>query len=256
MPLGAFSWGGDGIRSLPRTRPDHVLLWVTDGQMRLDFPRQAKKLCAEDIRFIPAGTAFATRPDPRAEGHVLLIAPELVADVDPPLPTGMMAGRAGQAGPALLGNLHELVAEAQQSPDRKALNLHLNLLSLRLSRLAPGQERDATQPSGPEGKSLVECFQALAALEMGSVRTLAELAQDLGATLTQLDRACLAAQGRRAVDLMNEWRLERATELLRHTDQPCARIAQDLGYASQTHFTRAFVTTTGRTPETYRQQMR
>jgi len=256
MPLGAFSWGSRSQMPQPRTRPEHVLIWVTEGKTRLDLPRQGMVLHQGDLRFIPAGTAFASRPQPETEGHVLLLSPELAAAADPPFPATLTAGRIGAAAAALAATLHEMADEAALDPQGKALACHLNLLSLRLSRLDARQDRQ-DRPPLPElaSRPLVEQFLALAATQLGCCRTLAELAQDLQTTLTQLDRASLEARGRRAVDLMNELRLERAAELLRHTNSPTSRIAQDLGFATHTHFTRAFVAATGRTPDAYRAQM-
>ncbi|WP_182911457.1 AraC family transcriptional regulator [Paracoccus sp. JM45] len=256
FPLGAFTWGSTGNPVRPRTRPDHTLIWVTQGSMRLDLPRNSVLLGAGDIRYIPSGTAFSAVPQTGAEGHVLTISPELTTDVDPALPQSMTAGSVGQSGPAMLVNLQELVAEATSAPDRHALTCHLNLLSLRLSRLDPEQHQVTRQQEATVDRPLVDQFLAISERELGSLRTLADTAQDLGTTLAQLDRACQEAKGRRAVELLHELRLERAAELLRHTDRPMGRIAVDLGYASQTHLTRAFVEATGRTPEVFRAQMR
>lgn len=256
LPLGAFAWGAGRLVLQPRTRPDHVLIYVTEGRMRLDFPRSGGVLVEGDVRFIPAGTAFAARVQPGAQGHVLLLSPELAVEVDPPLPCRVTAGCAGQAAASLATALQDLMDEAARATDRKALGCHLNLLSLRLSRLDPERDLPAAVPQAGPDRPLVDRFLALAGMQLGSPRTLAELAQDLGTTLTQLDRACLEARGRRAIDLVHELRVERAAEMLRHTDRPTSRIAQELGYASHAHFTRTFVAATGRTPETYRQQMR
>ncbi|TJZ93034.1 helix-turn-helix transcriptional regulator [Paracoccus gahaiensis] len=269
MPLAAFAWAGPGVRrggtpALPRTRPEHLLIWLVSGRMRLQIARQATEMQPGSLRFIPAGTALAAHPLPGAEGHVLTLAPDLTTDLDPALPRQVTAGHPGAGGAALLVTLRDLADEAARATDRRALACHLNLLSLRLSRLDPEPGRvpaatrgnaanaDAPRPDRP----LVERFLALAAVELGQCRSLAGLAQDLGTTLTVLDRSCLEARGRRAVDLLHGLRLDRAAELLRHTDCPPGRIAQDLGYASHAHLTRAFVTATGRTPEAYRVQMR
>lgn len=255
LPIGAFSWGSATRPVQPRTRPDHTLIWVTGGRMRLDFPRGGAILEPGDVRFIPSGTAFAARPRAGAEGHVLLISPELVAAVDPPLPRSVIAGCIGQGAAVLAATLQALVEEAARGPDGKTLAPYLNVLSLRLSRLDPTRAPQAAIGAGAADRPLVDRFLALVGGEVGSGRTLADLAQDLGTTLTHLDRACQETRGRRAIELVHELRLERAAELLRHTDRPTPRIAQDLGYASHSHFTRIFVAATGRTPETYRQQM-
>jgi AraC family transcriptional activator of pobA len=256
FPLGAFTWGSKTNPVRPRTRPDHTLIWVTAGLMRLDLPRHSAVLAAGDVRYIPSGTAFAATPQTGAEGHVLTISPELTGDVDPALPHIMTAGSVGQSGAGLLVNLRELVDEATTTPNRHALTCHLNLLSLRLSRLDPEQVTAIQTSVAIVDRPLVDQFMMLAERELGSLRTLADMAENLGTTLTQLDRACQQAKGRRAIELMHELRLERAAELLRHTDKPMGRIALDLGYASQTHLTRAFVEATGRTPEIFRAQIR
>lgn len=254
MPAGAFSWGGRTLPVQPRTRPEHVLIWVAEGRMRLDFPRTGSVLAAGDVRFIPAGTAFAARPLDDAQGQVLLIAPELTTQLDPPLPRTVIAGCAGSGAAVLSATLTELMHEAARSADHRTIGCYLNVLSLRLSRLEPEQDHRPRPGTVHPDRPLVDRFLALAAIEMGSCRTLADLAQDLGTTLTLLDRACIEARGHRAIDLLHELRVERAAELLRHTDRPVPRLAQDLGYASHAHFTRAFVAATGRTPETYRSQ--
>lgn len=256
LPAGAFTWGGRAVPVQPRTRPDHVLIWVTEGRMRIDFPRSGGILAAGDVRFVPAGTAFAARPLDGAEGQVLLIAPELTAQVDPPLPRSVVAGCAGSGAALLSATLAELMAEAARSPDHRTLGCYLNMLSLRLSRLDPPRDHRTDPGAVHADRPLVDRFLALAAVEMGSCRTLADLAQDLGTTLTHLDHACIEARGHRAIDLLHELRVDRAAELLRHTDRPVPRLAQDLGYASHAHFTRAFAAATGRTPEAYRSQTR
>ncbi len=255
LPAGAFTWGARTLPIQPRTRPEHILIWITKGRMRIDFPRMGGVLSDGDVRFIPAGTAFAARPLDGAQGRVLLIAPDLTTHLDTPLPRSVTAGCVGDGAEGLSTTLHELIQEAERGADKKALACYLNLLSLRLSRLEPEQDRRRDPETRQPDRPLVDHFLALAAIEMGSCRTVADLAQDLGTTLTVLDRACVEARGHRAIDLLNELRLERSAELLRHTDRPTPRLAQDLGYASHAHFTRAFVAATGRTPEAYRNQM-
>ena len=82
----------------------------------------------------------------------------------------------------------------------------------------------------------------------------AELAAELRTTTGALDRACLAARGKRAVELIHKLQLDRAIDLLRKSDLPTPRIAADLGYSGHAHFIRAFVAATGRTPDAFRAQ--
>ncbi|MFN3526288.1 MAG: helix-turn-helix domain-containing protein [Paracoccus sp. (in: a-proteobacteria)] len=255
LPLGAFVWGSDSTPPQPRTRPDHTLLWVTQGGLGLGFPRRNHLMMAGDLRYIPAGTAFAALPGPGTEGHVLLLSPDMVGDMEPPLPSQTISGAVCGQAEALLVNLRELADEAARGADRRALLCHLNLLSMRLTRLEPEPQRGPAPEERTANHPLVAQFTDLAAQDLAGCRALADLAQDLGTTLTTLDRACLAARGKRAVDLLNDLRLERGAELLRNTGWSGARIAQELGYSSHAHFTRAFVAATGRTPDVFRAQM-
>ena len=51
---------------------------------------------------------------------------------------------------------------------------------------------------------------------------------------------------------MREYRMKRARELLVHSDQSVAQIAQTVGYENQSKFTQAFKEETGMLPREYR----
>lgn len=252
LPLQAFIWGSRAMPPQPRTRPDHALIWVIEGRMRLDFPRSHVILRAGDLRHVPAGTAFAAIPAAGTQGHVALISASLAARVQPPLPDRGMAAHVGSHTAQLEATLHELALETAK-PDAGTLSCLLNLLSLRLGQLQPGRPPEPAAGAAPD-LPLIEAFLALAAQRLGSAGSVAELAADLNSTMGALDQACLAARGKRAVDLIHDLRLERAVDLLRHTQRPTLRIAAELGYSSHAHFIRAFVAATGRTPDAFRAQ--
>ena len=94
------------------------------------------------------------------------------------------------------------------------------------------------------------CIRDRARLADGS--TIADLAEDLGATTAELDAACQHRHGKRAVDLVHDLRLARAVQMLRDTSESPARIARMLGYSSLAHLSRAFVAATGRLPDSFR----
>lgn len=58
--------------------------------------------------------------------------------------------------------------------------------------------------------------------------------------------------GRPAMDFVREVRLRRAAELLRQTDLPVATVAQRVGFASRSSFSRAFASQYGADPRSYR----
>lgn len=253
LPIAAFIWGSPARPPQPRTRPDHTLIWVTEGRMLLDFPRRHHCMRAGDLRLIPAGTAFAALPAPGAAGHVALISANLARQAQPCLPEGGLAAHIGHHGPQFLATLHDLAAESH-APDSATLTCLINLLALRLGQLEPERNRPQKDIPPLPDRPLVERFLALAADRLGALDLISEMAEQLGTTSAALDRACLAMRGQRAVDLVNRMRLDRAVRLLRETKRQPSRIAADLGYTSHAHFTRAFVAATGRTPEVFRAQ--
>lgn len=254
LPLEAFVWGKRAMPPQPRTRPDHALIWVIEGRVQLDFPRAHFVLHAGDVRYIPAGTAFAAMPAAGSHGHVALISPSLAAGAKPPLPDRGMAAYAGSHATQLEATLHELAVETA-NPDTGILSCLINLLSLRLGQLQPGRAPDVKETAPPD-LPLIERFLTLAEQRLGSARSVAELAAELHSTTALLDQACLAARGKRAIEMVHDLQLERAADLLRNTELPLPRLAAELGYSSQAHFIRAFVAATGRSPDAFRAQSR
>ncbi|MTD98744.1 helix-turn-helix domain-containing protein [Paracoccus sp. YIM 132242] len=252
LPLAAFLWGSRANPPQPRTRPDHVLIWVTQGRVQLDFPRDRFCLRSGDLRYIPAGTAFAASPAHGTTGHVALISARLGAQAVPPLPDHVLAAQVGNHAAQLEATLREIGVETPGG-DPGTLSCLVNLLSLRLRQLAPGRAPDMRDTGFPD-RPLIDRFLALAREQLGESRSVAELAAELGSSTLQLDQACLAAHGKRAVALMHQLRLDCAARMLRETARPTQRIAADLGYSSHAHFIRAFVAATGRTPDAFRAQ--
>ena len=81
------------------------------------------------------------------------------------------------------------------------------------------------------------------------------------ASLVGLSPSHCAKKFRRTVGLslerfVNHRRMMKALELLRDSSAPLARVALDLGFCSQSHFTRLFSSQTGMTPGKYRKQFK
>lgn len=254
VPLEAFIWGGHGMPPQPRTRNDHALIWVMQGRVQLDLPRSRRKLGAGDLRWIPAGTAFAARPFQGTQGQVLLVAPPLTRDLDPALPQGHFAATVGDDSGHLLVLMRNLEMLARQDAKPPLFARHLGLLAQALAELAPERPEATPELSEAADMSLLARFEALIRAELPATVTIAELAQQLGCSTAALDRACQARRGQRAIDAVNEMRLERAVALLRETRLTPVQIAARLGYAGHAHFARAFAAATGRRPEIFRAQ--
>lgn len=251
LPLDSFVWAGRDTR--PRTRPDHVLIWVSRGRMQVDLPRHRRVLRDGDLWLIPAGTAFTTLPQPGAIGHVALIPRSLADRANPALPKDGLRAFVGHHSALLQSSLRELAAIDPSGPASRN-DVAISLLSQRLAALEPNRPRNLMTQSPTPDRMLVDRFIARVVQGIGDCASVADIARDLGSTMTALDNACIAARGRRAVDVVGQVRLEQAVQLLRNTSTTPARIAVALGYSSHAHFTRAFVAATGRTPEMFRAQ--
>ncbi|MDO5706852.1 MAG: hypothetical protein Q4G49_17505, partial [Paracoccus sp. (in: a-proteobacteria)] len=168
LPLEGFIWGARTTPPQPRTRVDHVLIWVISGALQLDFPRRRLILGPGAVQFLPVGTAFATLPLGQARGHVLLIGRDLGRDLSPPLPDGPILGSIGDHAAALHLTLSDLAEEsARGTPDaHAAVTCHLGLLSVRLSRLEPPPPRPAALIQAAPNLPLIEQFLKLAAAEL------------------------------------------------------------------------------------------
>jgi len=85
----------------------------------------------------------------------------------------------------------------------------------------------------------------------GSYPSAADSAQRFGISLRSFYRS-LAASGCSYRSLLDEARCERARRLLAETDEPVARIAERLGYADSSNFSRCFRRWYGKTPSAWR----
>lgn len=78
------------------------------------------------------------------------------------------------------------------------------------------------------------------------------LAEKLGIDYNTLSRTFSAQEGRTIESYTIGLRIERAKELMLHSDKNMKQIAFDLGYSSIAHFSRQFKQITGKTPTAYR----
>ncbi len=81
-----------------------------------------------------------------------------------------------------------------------------------------------------------------------------EYAAMLGYSPRTLSRACQAATGRTAKQVLTERLLLEAKRLLAHTQTSAASISGDLGFSEPTNFAKFFIRHTGMTPGTFRRQ--
>ncbi|WBB88793.1 AraC family transcriptional regulator [Verrucosispora sp. WMMC514] len=82
--------------------------------------------------------------------------------------------------------------------------------------------------------------------------TVAELARAASVSRSTLAARFRTVVGRAPLEYLTDWRVELAADRLRRTDDTLARIAQLVGYGSESALSVAFKRTTGHTPRAYR----
>lgn len=264
LPLSGFFWGGamrsrfgPGLKGPgPRVRGDHVILWVRQGSVAIEFPRRQQSVKDGRLAFIPVGTAFALRPPSEVAGWALLIPAGQARDLPVPLPQDFRTGQPDGADMALLEPAFRALGQGhpQDSVERGATSCQIGLLATALSRLCEHNPdfpalRD---PQLLDARPLTEQFLAHAAESLRDNRTVAELARELGCTLPELEAACQQSRGRTALDLLYVLRLDRAVDMLREGSMSDLQIARELGYSGLGHFMRVFAAATGRSPQAFR----
>ena len=84
--------------------------------------------------------------------------------------------------------------------------------------------------------------------------TLQSLADLAGMSQAAFAEQFRSAFSRTAMDFLNDIRMRKAVKLLQSTDFPIKKISASVGFASRSHFSRAFKEFTGFDPTTYRLQ--
>ena len=85
---------------------------------------------------------------------------------------------------------------------------------------------------------------------------LVEIASLVGLSPSHCARKFRRTEGLSLERFVNRRRLVKALELLRNSSTPLSLVALDLGFCSQSHFTRLFSSQTGMTPAKYRKQFK
>ena len=86
--------------------------------------------------------------------------------------------------------------------------------------------------------------------------TLAELAQCCGVSRSSLADRFKHSLGDTPMNYLTIWRIQKAGELLTHTQQSTAQIAEQVGYQSESAFSNAFKKFTGKGPGTFRREIK
>ena len=83
---------------------------------------------------------------------------------------------------------------------------------------------------------------------------IAQLCRAVGMSRSQLHQKLRALTGRPASLYIRAIRLEKAKELLRHTDLSISEVAYEVGFRTPVYFTQAFTEEVGVAPSVYRNE--
>lgn len=149
----------------------------------------------------------------------------------------------------------EMLAEERARPDIGTRALSGSLMRQCLVLLVRHHLQRGSSPS-PFFAALADSRLAKAVslvLQRPAARlSLADLADVAGMSRTAFAKAFVEAFGQTPIDFVQKARLHRAAQLLAVTELPVKVVAASLGFASRSHFTRAFRRAYGAHPSSYR----
>ncbi|MEL7166986.1 MAG: AraC family transcriptional regulator [Pseudomonadota bacterium] len=243
--------GQDWRLSLPHDRPEHVIIWITRGQGRALLNGTRRGIGTHNALIIPARTLFAIDLGRQATGHVALIPDG--SDIRLPESPRQLRLRDVSAINEITNLFDAAQREASQRRPlvQEALDAHVVLISIWVRRQItlpehlPQKHDAAARLAAHFCEGIVQSY--------ASPMTMADHAKALGVTATHLSRACKAATGRTAAELLTQRTLYAARVALAETKGPIQDIARHLGFGSAAYFTRFMQQHTGQTPTALRQ---
>ncbi|WP_299675002.1 AraC family transcriptional regulator [uncultured Roseobacter sp.] len=250
LSLSQLSMGQDWRLTLPHDRPDHLLIWVTRGQGRVLMDGQRRGVGTHNALVIPANHFFALELGRQAIGQVVRIPGE--TDLTMPQIPRLLRIRDGAA----MNELNALIeaASREQASERPLCTQSMDAFGALIAVWIHRQlalEEHATERRNAAAR-LCGAYCAHINAHFAAPMTMSDHAAALGVTPTHLSRACKAATGKTAAELLTERVLHEARCLLAETDVAAQDIARHLGFGSAAYFTRFMQQHTKATPTALR----
>ncbi len=221
------------------------LYWNARGRGIVGLGGRRHVLEGDAVLLIPPETHFSARAEsPMDHLYVHFLA-------GPPFDAALPCVSGSRAGPAELAALRALARAAASPPSGPAAARAwlLRAASLCLGALArfPASRLEPADPGGAASR-----VAELVRSRLSAPPSNAELAAALGMSLPTLERRIRSATGRSLHAYALWLRIGEACIRLRHGDEPIERIAEELGFADRSHFSRAFAALRGESPASYR----
>lgn len=236
-------WRADTLR----WQPHAALVWLTRGQGRAAIGGRVRGLGPHTMLYVPPFQLFQHEFFAGAQGVALTLkdrAPQIFPDHSLLLKASTSEHQVEltQHFDALA---RELQADHAQIGRARIIEAHLLLISVVLDRLM------AAEPKLKLSKSH-KLLGALAAGPWHKPSSPAEIADRLGVTTTHLSRLTQEALGKPLSRVVQEARLNAACDALARSETPAGDISRTLGFASPSHFSKAFGAEIGQTPSQFR----
>jgi AraC-like DNA-binding protein len=264
-------------------------------RMQIDGAAEAVQMSAGDFYLLTNGQPFMACSEPpgplqdgvqvsrdhRSADGVLRYEGQGAHDEAGAPPVTMATGRFtldGEAGELLLRHLPPLIHLRASDPGTRPLAGLLDLMSWETAELRPGASiartnlaalvlvqalrvhlANAPQPEGWLGAMAdARIGEALSRMhgDIAQPWTVEQLAHSAGMSRTAFAVRFKALTGSTPLDYLGGWRMTVARNALRHSDEGIARIAERIGYQSETAFSAAFKREIGESPGRFRTRTR
>ena len=236
--------------SLAHDRPQHLLIWITRGQGRLLLDGQRRGVGAHNAIFVPAGHLFALELGRQGMGQAVAIRADSPQQLLPRPRHLRVRDVQSQSELTALIDAAQREAQATRPLAEDAVSGYVTLMSVWLRRQAAQEDAATERRTAAERLCARYCARISGGYSTGA--SMAAHAAALSVTPTHLTRACKAATGRTAADLLTERVLYAARDRLARTKAPAQDIARDLGFGSAAYFTRFIRQHTGQPPSALR----
>lgn len=160
------------------------------------------------------------------------------------------------ARPAMRRWLRQIADECTRYDDS---DLSVLLVRSMLSCLLLQAARTHSSPSvlatdiAPSDTALMRMLLGAIAARLRERPTVRSIAAEMGYSVSSLNRACLASEGRSAKAVIDHRVALEAQRLLVHSNDTAAQIGLSLGFSEPTNFLKFFKRVTGSSPERFRQ---
>jgi AraC family transcriptional regulator len=153
---------------------------------------------------------------------------------------------------AALESLHRELRSPQEAGSLYVDRL-ADVLVLHLLRTAGGKLPEGAEKGGLTATALSRVCELLEASAERGI-SLEDLAREVGMSRFHFARAFRRSTAKSPHQYLTELRIERAKQMLVHSDLPVVDVALAAGFGSQSHLTHTFRRATGLTPAAYRRR--